>query len=155
MEEGDSGLPSSYQLAQGSLTGHSPNPRPEKKLKQKPLCNALPVCTSSPGRGMCDTAQLPVPTSLLLHKTRSWEGRFPYSGHQACFLIYGKGSCSNFQNAYLSPSNLYLTAGLKILFPTSKTNMNCLPACRAAVIASRETEMALCLHPRSPERSAD
>lgn len=74
---GDSGLPSFYQLGQGSLTGRSPKPGPEKKLKQKPLCNALPACTSSPGRGVCDTAQLPVPTSFLLHKTRSWEGRFP------------------------------------------------------------------------------
>ena len=75
LEEGDSRLPSSYQLGQGNPTGHSPNPGPEKKWKQKPLCNALPVCTSGPGRGVCDTAQLPVRASLLLHQTRSWEGQ--------------------------------------------------------------------------------
>ena len=44
---------------------------------------------------------------------------------------------------------------MRILFPTSKADTNCIPACRAAVIASRETEMALCSHCRSPEWPAD
>ena len=84
MEEGDSGLPSFYQLGQGGLTGRSPKPGPEKKLKQKPLCNALPACTSSPGRGVCDTAQLPVPTSFLLQKTRRCPPTWPSPSASFC-----------------------------------------------------------------------